>query len=92
MICSFGDVDTRALFARIPVARWRQIEKIALRKRYMLEVATTLDDLRVPPGNRLKPLRGDRSGQYGIHINDQFRLCFIWSDGHADSVRIVDYH
>lgn len=67
-------------------------ERVARRKLLQLQVATTLDDLRVPPGNRLEPLYGDRSGQHSIRINDQYRICFIWSDGGADAVEIVDYH
>lgn len=92
MILSFGDEDTRRFFEKCPVARWERIEKVAMRKLYMLELAMTLDELRVPPGNRLKPLKGDYSGHHSIRINDQFRVCFIWRDGHAHAVRIVDYH
>ena len=57
-----------------------------------LMAAKTLDDLRVPPGNKLEPLRGDRKGQHSIRINDQWRICFVWSDGGAENVEIVDYH
>jgi toxin HigB-1 len=66
--------------------------KAARRKLFMLHTATALDDLRSPPGNRLEALKGDRSGQYSVRINDQFRICFRWIDGHADDVEIVDYH
>ncbi|WP_290996873.1 type II toxin-antitoxin system RelE/ParE family toxin [Gordonibacter sp.] len=65
---------------------------MALRKLRQLEVATVLDDLRVPPGNRLEALKGNRAGQYSIRINDQFRLCFVWTDAGAQHVEIVDYH
>ncbi len=62
------------------------------RKLVQLHAATTLDFLRVPPGNRLEALKGDRAGQYSIRINDQFRVCFNWDDGDASNVEIVDYH
>ena len=63
-----------------------------MRKLRQLEISTRLDDLRVPPGNRLKALKGDRAGQHSIRINDQYRLCFRWSEAGADDVEIVDYH
>lgn len=65
---------------------------MALRKLRMLEAAASLTDLRVPPGNRLERLRGDRSGQYSIRINDQWRICFRWREGDAHDVEIADYH
>lgn len=68
------------------------IAKVARRKLRQLEIANRLDDLRVPPGNHLEALKGNRSGQYSIRINDQWRVCFCWTDGGADSVEIVDYH
>lgn len=68
------------------------IQRIALRKLTQLSAAAVLDDLRVPPGNRLEPLKGARAGQHSIRINDQWRVCFIWNDGHAHEVEIVDYH
>ncbi len=64
----------------------------AYTKLVMLDAAETLDDLRVPPGNRLEPLSGDRPGQHSIRINQQWRVCFIWKDGGADRVEVVDYH
>jgi proteic killer suppression protein len=67
-------------------------ERLARRKLRQLEIAGRLDDLRVPPGNRLEALRGDRTGQHSIRINDQFRLCFIWTAAGPDAVEIVDYH
>jgi toxin HigB-1 len=67
-------------------------ERVARRKLRQLEIAGRLDDLRVPPGNRLEALQGDRAGQHSIRINDQFRLCFIWTATGPDAVEIVDYH
>jgi len=68
------------------------IAKVARRKLRQLEIANRLEDLRVPPGNHFKALKGNRSGQYSIRINDQWRVCFRWSDGFAEDVEIVDYH
>jgi proteic killer suppression protein len=72
--------------------KWRAIVSQALRKLDMLDAAAVLGDLRSPPGNRLEALRGDRAGQHSIRINDQFRICFRWSDDGAEDVEIVDYH
>ena len=72
--------------------RFGSFEKIARRKIRQLEIAAILEDLRVPPGNRLEALKGDRSGQFSIRINDQWRICFFWHDGGAEEVEIVDYH
>ncbi len=91
-IQSFADADTQALFEQRRVRRWVNIETVALRKLAMLHRAAVLDDLRIPPGNRLEALHGDREGQYSIRINDQWRVCFVWQDGHATQVHIVDYH
>lgn len=91
-IQSFADSDTRALFEQQRVRRWVHIETVALRKLAMLHRAAVLDDLRIPPGNRLEALQGDRKGQHSIRINDQWRVCFVWQDGHATQVQIVDYH
>jgi proteic killer suppression protein len=74
------------------VARFANIEAVAMRKLVQLNAAVTLDFLRLPPGNRLEALQGNRKGQYSIRINDQWRLCFVWADGHATEVEIVDYH
>ncbi|MCJ8316792.1 type II toxin-antitoxin system RelE/ParE family toxin [Idiomarina sp.] len=74
------------------VRRFVSIERVALRKIRQLQVANQLDDLKVPPGNRLEPLRGDRYGQYSIRINRQFRICFLWTNVGAEDVEIVDYH
>ena len=68
------------------------MQRIALRKLRQLDAAVTLDDLRVPPGNRLERLRGDRTGEWSIRINDQWRICFRWVGGDAHDVQIVDYH
>ncbi|RMI20442.1 MAG: plasmid maintenance system killer protein, partial [Calditrichaeota bacterium] len=66
--------------------------KVAVRKLDLLDAAETLDDLRVPPGNRLEALKGDRAGQYSIRINQQYRICFVWRENSAEDVEIVDYH
>lgn len=91
MIKSFRCRDTEALANDLPVRRFSAIERVARRKLEMLAVATRLEDLRVPPGNQLEALRGDRSGQQSIRINSQWRICFRWSNG-AEDVEIVDYH
>lgn len=93
MIASFGDHRTEDLFNRKPVRRFDpRLQRIALRKLIMVDAAAVLDDLRVPPGNRLEALKGDRSGQHSVRINDQWRVVFRWSNGHAHNVSIVDYH
>ncbi len=91
MIRSFACCDTQALFLDQPIRRFAAIERAARRKLQMLNAAARLDDLRVPPGNRLEALKGDRKGQHSIRINDQWRLCFNWHDG-AENVEIADYH
>lgn len=80
------------MFADQEVPRFRAFERIARRKLLLLHRAKSLDDLRVPPGNRLEALRGNRKGQYSIRINDQWRICFVWAQGDARDVEIVDYH
>jgi proteic killer suppression protein len=92
MIRSFRCADTKALSAGWAVPRFQAIERVARRKLRQLEIAQRLEDLRIPPGNRLEPLRGDRAGQHSIRINDQYRLCFLWSDSGPEDVEIVDYH
>ena len=92
MIRSFKDGDTARLFDDELVARFRAIERPARRKLLYLHRARTLDDLRVPPGNRLEALRGTRKGQHSIRINDQWRICFRWKGADAHDVEIVDYH
>ena len=92
MIKSFGDSDTEKLFGLGHVRKWAIIERQALRKLVQLDLAQSLGDMRVPPGNRLEALSGNRKGQWSIRINDQYRICFRWTaDGPAD-VEIVDYH
>jgi proteic killer suppression protein len=92
MIRSFKCADTEALSKGVRVRRFVNIEDVARRKLRQLEIADRRDDLRVPPGNRLEALRGDRSGQYSIRINDQWRVCFKWEEAGAEDVEIVDYH
>jgi len=92
MIRSFRCKDTGALFSDKAVPRFRAFERIARRKLLYLHRARSLQDLLVPPGNRLETLKGDRAGQYSIRINDQWRICFAWKDGDAFDVEIVDYH
>lgn len=92
MIRSFACRDTEALFNRQRVRRFQQFERIAQRKLAMVNAASVLDDLRSPPGNRLERLLGDREGQYSIRINQQWRICFRWTDDGPANVEIVDYH
>lgn len=93
MIVSFKDRDTEALFSGLSVKRFTNIRAVAERKLQMLHRAVRLDDLRVPPQNRLEKLKGDRKGQWSIRINDQWRICFDFdSKGNAVDVEIVDYH
>ena len=92
MIRSFRSADTEALFADVDTPRFRAFERIARRKLLYLHQARSLQDLRVPPGNRLEAMAGDRRGQHSIRINDRWRICFIWIDGEAYDVEIVDYH
>jgi toxin HigB-1 len=93
MIVSFGDRDTARLFDRQPVRRFpATLRSVMLRKLLLIDAAVALDELRVPPGNRLEKLRGDRAGQHSIRVNQQWRICFRWRDGAAHDVEIVDYH
>ena len=92
MIRSFRCAETESLSKGIRVRRLVNIEAVARRKLRQLEIASRLEDLRVPTGNRLEALKGRRSGQYSIRINDQWRVCFRWADAGADDVEIVDYH
>ena len=91
-IQTFLCTDTESLYQGNRVARWANIERVALRKLTQLAVSGRFDDLRRPPGNRLERLRGDRTGQYSIRINDQWRVCFVWADDGAYGVEIVVYH
>ncbi len=92
MIANFKCTDTEALFNGGRVARFVNIESVALRKLAQVNAAVTLDFLRIPPGNRLERLSGDRDGQWSIRINDQWRVCFRFESNHALDVEIVDYH
>jgi toxin HigB-1 len=92
MILSFRDSDTEALAGGRRVKRLVAIESVARRKLLQLEIAGRLDDLRVPPGNHLEALKGGRAGQHSIRINDQYRICFVWTAAGPKDVEIVDYH
>jgi toxin HigB-1 len=92
MVNSFNCKETEALFHSNAVARFKNIERVARRKLLQLHAATELDSLRIPPGNQLEALKGDRRGQHSVRVNDQWRICFVWRDGAADQVEIVDYH
>ena len=93
MIKSFKCKDTDKIWnEEVSKKLPHDIQKRALRKLMMLNVATVLEDLRIPPNNRLEALTGDRQGQYSIRINDQYRICFRWLDNHSFDVEIVDYH
>jgi proteic killer suppression protein len=92
VIRSFRSADTELLFDDRLVPRFRAIERVVRRKLLYLHGARRLADLRVPPGNRLEALKGDRRGQHSIRINDQWRICFTWRDTDAYDVEIVDYH
>lgn len=93
MIGSFGNRDTERLWGREPVPHMDpRIMRVALRRLRQVDAAQSLDDLRVPPGNRLELLKGDRAGQHSIRINDQWRICFRWTDSGPKEVEIVDYH
>ncbi|XOZ32539.1 type II toxin-antitoxin system RelE/ParE family toxin [Halomonadaceae bacterium KBTZ08] len=92
MIISFKCRDTEKLASGRRVKRFVNFERVALRKLRQLQLANQLEDLKVPPGNRLEALSGDRRGQYSIRINQQFRLCFRWTKAGAEDVEIVDYH
>ena len=93
MIASFRDKETATIWQGRRSRRFpADIQAVALRKLRLLNNARRLDDLRAPPANRLEALKGDRSGQHSIRINDQWRICFVWREGHAHEVEIVDYH
>lgn len=93
MIRSFQDKETEKLFARAHSRKLPQsIQQVAYRKLRMINNSINLEDLRLPPANRLEKLKGDRKGQHSIRINNQWRICFEWSDGDAYNVEITDYH
>ncbi|WP_426131629.1 type II toxin-antitoxin system RelE/ParE family toxin [Pararhizobium sp. PWRC1-1] len=93
MIKSFADRETESIWSgrrsrRLP----GEIQVIALRKLRLINAANSVNDLRIPPRNRLEMLKGNRSGQYSIPVNDQWRICFTWQEGEANNVEITDYH
>lgn len=92
MIVSFKSADTERLARGQRVKRFESFEAVARRKLRQLEIAGRLEDLRVPPGNHLEALKGGRTGQHSIRINDTFRVCFRWTSAGAEDVEIVDYH
>ena len=92
MIKSFKCADTEAISKGILVRRYVNIAGVARLKLRQLEIAGNLEDLRIPPGNRLEALKGDRAGHYSIRINRQWRVCFCWTEAGAEDVEIVDYH
>lgn len=92
MVKSFACKETEESFNEISVRRFQSIERQARRKLLYLHSVRSLQDLSVPPGNKLESLKGDRKGQHSIRINDQWRICFKWKDGNAFDVEIVDYH
>lgn len=91
-ITSFRCSETQAVFEGAKCASFVNIRKVLERKLLMLSAAVVLDDLRAPPGNRLEPLSGNRKGQHSIRVNDQFRVCFVWTDAGPSNVECVDYH
>lgn len=92
MIRSFSDKETETLWETERSRRFGSIARVALRKLIQVNASETLDDLRVPPGNHLEALSGDREGQHSIRINRQFRICFSWTESGPEDVEIVDYH
>lgn len=92
MIRTFRCKQTKKLHERKPGKKFKSIEQAARRKLLLLNAAVVLDDLKTPPGNRLHALKNDRKGQHSIAINDQYRVCFVWRDGDAYDVEIVNYH
>ncbi len=93
MIIGFASRETEKIWqGEVSRKLPRDIQQVALRKLFMLDKAQTLDDLRIPPANRLEALKGKRKGQYSIRINDQWRICFVWTNSGPDTVEIVDYH
>lgn len=92
MIGSFKDDEARRIFGREKSRRFGSLSRVILRKLLEIEAAITVEKLRVPPGNRLELLRGDRAGQYSIRVDDQFRICFEWREGYAYNIEVADYH
>ena len=93
MIRSFADKNTQRVFQRLASKSLSiELQRAAYRKLTILDAAEAINDLRIPPGNRLEKLKGDREGQYSIRINDQWRICFYWKENDAYDVEIADYH
>lgn len=93
MIKSFRDTNTERVFNREFVRKFpREIQQRAFMRLNAIDAAVRLEDLRLPPSNRLEALKGDRKGEHSVRINDQWRICLLWRDGHAERVEIVDYH
>jgi len=93
MIKSFKDKETEKVYSREGSNKLPQnIQQVALRKLRIINNAKSLNDLRIPPANRLERLKGDREGQFSVRINDQWRICFLWQDGDAHEIEITDYH
>ncbi len=93
VIRSFGDKLTARIWNESYVKSLdRALQRTTLRKLELIHAARDVEDLRIPPGNRLERLKGNRAGQYSIRVNDQWRICFVWRDGAADHVQLVDYH
>ena len=92
MIQPFANKDTELLANHIRVKKYILVERVAIRKLMQLEIAKSIADLLIPPGNRLERLKGNRLGQHSIRINDQYRICFVWTDNGPEQVEITDYH
>ena len=93
MIVGFADAATERFFREgVPPAGWRAVSNVVARKLDMLDAAPTLNALRSPPGNRLEALKGDRTGQFSIRVNDRWRVCFVWTEAGPGRVEVVDYH
>ena len=92
MIRSFACADTEPLFNSRSVSRFRNTERVARRKLLQIHAATEIASVRIPPGNQLEMLKGNRKGQHSIRVNDQWRICFVWKSEGAHNVEIVDYH
>ena len=92
MILSFNAKETQTLYETGKTTKFNQIARVAMRKLIQLDEAIAIEDLAVPPGNRLEALKGDRLGQHSIRINEQYRVCFVWRGGDAHQVEVADYH
>jgi toxin HigB-1 len=93
VIISFRDIDTEKVWQRISSRKFSSdLQRMAQRRLVLLDAAEVLQDLRIPPGNRLETLKGDRAGQHSIRVNDQWRICFVWTPNGPENVELVDYH